>query len=90
LLDDYSNTNWDVVILNAGALLDKKTLTSEGFETTFACQLAFGTYYISKNILKNMNEKGRIIVVSSGGMYNTKVPSWETLNANNPKVPYDG
>lgn len=56
LLNDYTSTKWDVVFLNAGALSNEKTLTSEGYETTFACQLAFGTYYITKNIIKNMNE----------------------------------
>jgi hypothetical protein len=29
--------NFDVVILNAGALNNTKTITEEGFEITFAC-----------------------------------------------------
>ena len=76
LLENTQNIKWDVVILNAGALLHEKTPTSEGYETTFACHLAFGAYYITKHIIKQMNAGGRIIAVSSGGMYNTKVPSW--------------
>lgn len=37
-----------------------------------------------------MNPEGRIIVVSSGGMYCTPVPKWQTLIAKNPESKYDG
>jgi len=70
------------LVCNAGALLHKRQLTSEGFETTFASHLLFGTYLLGDlalPILKNTGDS-RMVMVSSGGMYNYALPSWETLS----------
>ena len=81
----------DCLICNAGALLFEKQVTSEGIETTFATHLLFGTYLLGSlamDILARTSHS-RLIVVSSGGMYNTKFPSW--LDATNTGISkYDG
>jgi len=69
----------DALICNAGVLLNERTETSEGVETTFASHLIFGSYMLGLSLMPSIDPKeGRIIFVSSGGMYNTKFPSWET------------
>ena len=70
----------DVLVCNAGVLLNELTLTSERVEVTFACHLLFGTYLLGKLALPALEATagGRLVVVSSGGMYNSKFPSWET------------
>jgi len=68
---------------NAGALLNKRTLTSEGVETTFACHLLFGTYLLGELAMPVLERTpdSRIVIVSSGGMYNTALPPWEVLSS---------
>lgn len=80
------------LICNAGALSSEKTLTSEGVEVTFAAHLLFGTYLLGRLALPTLSRTAdsRLVVVSSGGMYNSKFPSWETATATNPAVKYDG
>jgi len=81
----------DALVCNAGALLNHKTLTSEGVEVTFATHLLFGTYLVGElamPLLKN-TPQSRLIVVSSGGMYNTKFPAWDVATATGPTA-YDG
>jgi len=69
----------DGVVCNAGALLESKTVTSEGLEVTFAAHLLVGTYLLGKLALPALTAQGgRMVIVSSGGMYNTKFPDWET------------
>ncbi len=70
------------LLCNAGALLNKRTLTSEGFETTFACHLLFGTYLLGELAMPVLEQtpNSRLVVVSSGGMYNCALPSWEVLS----------
>jgi len=83
----------DVLVCNAGALLNHRTLTSEGVEVTFATHLLFGTYLLGSLALplikSTTNGDGRLIVVSSGGMYNTKFPSWEVATSTGLEK-YDG
>ena len=38
----------DVLVCNAGVLLNERTLTSERVEVTLACHLLFGTYLLGK------------------------------------------
>eukprot|EP00040_Diaphanoeca_grandis_P027543 m.156966 g.156966 ORF g.156966 m.156966 type:complete len:342 (-) comp31035_c1_seq1:228-1253(-) len=66
----------DALVCNAGALADKKTLTKDGVEQTFACHLLNGSYLLSKTALPLLEQatEPRVIFVSSGGMYNTKFP----------------
>ena len=71
------------LVCNAGALLHKRQLTSEGQETTFASHLLFGSYLLGDLALPILKKTkgGRMIMVSSGGMYNYKMPSWEILSS---------
>merc|ERR1719502_500448 len=78
-----STTRLDGLICNAGVLLHERTLTSEGIETTFACHLLFGTYLLGSLAmpLLEATEGARVVVVSSGGMYNTPFPEWAVATA---------
>lgn len=84
----------DCLVCNAGILLNERVETTEGHETTFACHLLCGSYYLSsllKPQLKAAGSEARVIFVSSGGMYNSKFPSWDqAVNAENYKSKYDG
>eukprot|EP00932_Pfiesteria_piscicida_P020397 SRR837773.720.p1 GENE.SRR837773.720~~SRR837773.720.p1 ORF type:complete len:501 (+),score=205.17 SRR837773.720:225-1505(+) len=84
----------DALVCNAGALLNTKTLTSEGLETTFAAHFLFGTYLLGSLAMPALKatKDARLIVVSSGGMYNTPFPAWDVATAmsKDPKFKYDG
>ncbi len=69
------------LVTNAGALLNDRTLTKEGVENTFAAHLLYGTYLLGRLAMPTMEKTrdSRIIMVSSGGMYNTKLPGWEHM-----------
>lgn len=73
----------DLLVCNAGVLLNELTLTPERVETTFACHLLFGTYLLGELAMPALEAtaESRVVVVSSGGMYNTKFPSWEVATA---------
>lgn len=84
----------DALVCNAGALLNTRTLTSEGVEVTFASHFLFGTYLLGELALPYLKEAsksgdGRLIAVSSGGMYNTKFPKFEDA-ASVGSLDYDG
>jgi dehydrogenase/reductase SDR family member 12 len=78
------------LVCNAGALLSERTLTDEGVETTFAAHLLFGTYLLTNLALPTLTATpdSRVVVVSSGGMYNTKFPQWGL--ATSERGQYDG
>eukprot|EP00300_Choanocystis_sp_HF-7_P016818 c19540_g1_i7.p1 GENE.c19540_g1_i7~~c19540_g1_i7.p1 ORF type:complete len:304 (+),score=66.60 c19540_g1_i7:49-912(+) len=80
----------DALVCNAGALATEKQLTSEGVETTFATHLLFGTYHLTNRLLPLLNNtpESRVVVVSSGGMYNTSFPKIEKAIGN--VEPFDG
>ena len=82
----------DALLCNAGGLNNEPApnLTSEGIETTFGAHLLFGTYHLVKLALSTLENTpdSRVIVVSSGGMYNTKFPSWNRAAARRGK--FDG
>lgn len=73
----------DGLVACAGALLDKRTLNAEGFETTFACHLAIGTYLLGTLAMPVLEATpgSRLVIVTSGGMYNSKYPGWETITS---------
>jgi len=73
----------DGVVCNAGALLNEKQLTVEGYEVTFATHLLFGTYLLTSLAMPLLKATpgSRVVAVSSGGMYNTKFPSWDVATA---------
>jgi lipocalin len=66
------------LICNAGGMAKALTLTSEGLEVTFASHLLFGTYLLTKLALNHLKpvKDSRVIVMSSGGMYNSAFPEW--------------
>lgn len=87
----------DVLVCNAGVLLNERQETSEGYEVTLASHLLGGTFLLSQLLRPQLEAaKGRAIFVTSGGMYNCKVPSWDimtslcTPNAGTSPRPYDG
>lgn len=82
--EDFSATGsrLDGVVCNAGALLAEKTLTEEGVEVTLASHLLFGSYLLGSLAMPALRAtQGRVIMVSSGGMYNTKFPGWDAACA---------
>lgn len=83
-------TQLNGLLCNAGALSNEKTLTDEGIETTFAAHLLFGTYLLTKLAIPLLSSTpdSRVVVVSSGGMYNTKFPQWS--KATSQIGTYDG
>eukprot|EP00605_Chrysophyceae_sp_TOSAG23-4_P002173 GSChrysophyteH1.ASY1.ANO1.2403.1 assembled CDS len=89
-----SQPRLDGLVCNAGALLNELTMTKEGFETTFAAHLLFGTYLLGDLCmpLLNATADSRLVIVSSGGMYNYGLPSWEVLTSTNESSEknYDG
>lgn len=84
----------DVLVCNGGVLLNDRRESSEGYELTFASHLLGGSYLLSNLLLprlKASNDKGRVIFVSSGGMYNTKFPDWDTATSSEgASHKYDG
>lgn len=80
----------DALVCNAGVLLNERKETSEGNEATFASHLLGGSYLLSQLLLPQLKAaQGRCIFVTSGGMYNFKVPSWNVLTSA-PGVEYNG
>jgi len=81
----------DCLVCNAGALFNDRKESSEGNESTFASHLLGGSYLLSQLLLPQLKASGdgRVIFVSSGGMYNTKFPSWD-IATNASKEKYDG
>lgn len=69
----------DSLVCNAGVLLNERTLTEEGLECTAATHLVYGSYYLTKRLLSSeaarLADDGKVVFLSSGGMYNTKF-SW--------------
>lgn len=85
----------DGLVCNAGALLNNLTVTKEGVEVTFASHLLYGTYLfgtLAMDALKASLTGGRLVAVSSGGMYNTAWPGVDEAASNSAKFSkrYDG
>jgi NAD(P)-dependent dehydrogenase (short-subunit alcohol dehydrogenase family) len=68
----------DVLIHNAGALLAERQQTSDGIEVTIASQV-LGPFLLTGLLLEQLAAAapGRVITVSSGGMYTAALPSFE-------------
>jgi len=80
------------LVCNAGVLLNDRQETSEGNEVTFASHLLGGSFllsYLLVPLLKNAGNEARVVFTSSGGMYNSKFPSWD-IATNTGKEKYDG
>ncbi|MEE2904012.1 MAG: SDR family NAD(P)-dependent oxidoreductase [Myxococcota bacterium] len=82
----------DTLIHNAGAMLSELTRTSDGFETITATHL-IGPYLLTERLIDanklegSKDEPGRVVIVSSGGLY-TQALDMRVLD--NPPEPYDG
>jgi len=73
------NLPLDGMVLNAGALLDKKQLTKDGVEVTLAAHLLFGVYLLGSLAMEALaKSKGRCLAVTSAGMLQYPFPDWET------------
>ena len=73
----------DSLVLNAGGMPESMELNKEEIEAQSASQL-FGHFYLMKILreLRKINEKTRIIWVSSGGMYLSKLNLNEIIRPN--------
>lgn len=86
-------SNLDCLLCNAGALLNKRETTADGLEVTFATHLAMGTYLLGeclKPLLGAASDGGRIVVVSSGGMYNVKYDHKAAMSEGSLASSYNG
>ena len=72
------------VVLNAGGMPEKFQKNSAGVEMQFATQL-FGHYYLIKELQRQnkLQPKARIVWVTSGGMYLSKLDLSKILDDNN-------
>jgi NAD(P)-dependent dehydrogenase (short-subunit alcohol dehydrogenase family) len=61
-----------LLVNNAGVLLDDRSETDEGFETTFATNL-LGHFLLTKLLVDKLEAPARIINISSGGMYTQRI-----------------
>jgi len=78
----------DALVHNAGALLDDYRETALGHEVTFATHV-LGPFFMTlklKNLLSNA-KTGKVVFVSSGGMYTQRLEISELLK---PSRPFDG
>lgn len=69
----------DCLVCNAGALFNERRTNSDGDEITLMAHLVGGSYLLTKLLMPELEraDDPRVIYVASGGMYNTKYPSWE-------------
>jgi NAD(P)-dependent dehydrogenase (short-subunit alcohol dehydrogenase family) len=78
----------DVLIHNAGALLDRRVDTRDGLETTLAVHVV-GPQRLTRGLLPRLKAAPapRVIYVSSGGMYSERLSVAELLA---PPTPFQG
>jgi dehydrogenase/reductase SDR family member 12 len=62
----------DVLIHNAGALLNTREMSEQGIEQTIACHVV-GPFLMTSLLISQL-QGGRVITVSSGGMYSVGLP----------------
>lgn len=68
----------DVLVHNAGALLQDRTLSAQGIEQTIASHV-LGPHLMTTMLRDSLRAaNGRVITVSSGGMYGANIPRLET------------
>ena len=68
-------TELHAVIHNAGALLKERSVSAQGFETTIATHV-LGPHQMTTDLLPLLRAStGRVITVSSGGMYAASLPN---------------
>jgi dehydrogenase/reductase SDR family member 12 len=71
------------LVCNAGVLLKEQQNSSEGLESTFASHLLGGTFLLTSLLLPQLQATpgSRVVIVTSGGMYTTPMPSWEVMTS---------
>ena len=69
-------THIDVLIHNAGALLNTHQLSPQGIEQTVASHVV-GPFLMT-SLLLPLLKGGRVVTVSSGGMYTSALPAFDT------------
>jgi dehydrogenase/reductase SDR family protein 12 len=85
----------DCLVCNAGVLLNEKQVTSTGTETTIASHLIGGSYLLTKLLTPQLEASAangkdpRVIFITSGGMYLTKMPSWDVATSTAQGQKYD-
>ncbi len=63
----------DALVHNAGALLDERKITDEGYEVTFAVHVA-SPFLINRRLSDQLESwQSRVVWVSSGGMYTQRL-----------------
>lgn len=81
----------DILVNNAGALFNERTITPEQLEKSFAL-LLLSPFVLTETLLPNLKQspQGRVINVSSGGMYTQPVYpddlNYEQGNYDGPKA----
>jgi NAD(P)-dependent dehydrogenase (short-subunit alcohol dehydrogenase family) len=76
----------DVLINNAGALTHKFVLSPQGFEQTYAVHV-LAPFLMTTKAIPVMGDQGRVITVSSGGMYTQRL---EPASVQMTEDDYDG
>lgn len=81
----------DCIVHNAGALLRERTETAQGHETTVAAHV-LGPHLMTRVLLDRLAASGgRVVTVSSGGMYSAALPSSPSLvDGSNDLRGFDG
>jgi dehydrogenase/reductase SDR family member 12 len=85
---EFPKDSIDILIHNAGGLPHERILSPQGVESVFASQV-LGPFCMTRFLIDNgiLREKGRIVFISSGGMYLHKL-SVDDLNFDKRK--YNG
>jgi len=77
----------NVLINNAGCMVNERTITEDGFEKNFATN-TLGTHILTERLASKLKDSPRIIIVSSGGMLTNKL---DVEDFNFEKMqPFDG
>ncbi|MCE2817349.1 MAG: SDR family NAD(P)-dependent oxidoreductase [Ilumatobacteraceae bacterium] len=75
VIADMGDSSLHALIHNAGALLKERSVTAQGFETTIATHV-LGPHQMTTELLPLLKSSaGRVITVSSGGMYAASLPN---------------
>lgn len=62
----------DVLVNNAGVMVPSRQLTHDGVELTFATNV-LGPFWLVRELADRMTPGGRVVTVSSGGMYGQRL-----------------
>ena len=81
----------NVLINNAGCMVNQRTMTDDGLEKNFATN-TLGTHILTEKLIPKLQQqtkgKPRVIIVSSGGMLTNKM-DFQDLNFEK-MMPFDG